>query len=367
MKRELFYILAFAGMFCGCGKREKGAAEPVPTVEVNRVETDSVTLHKTYPGYIVSKDVNEITARVSGTLAGQFYKEGDYVEKGQLLFTIDPSKYNDIVEQSRAQLKTAESQYAYASKQYEAMKEAIKADAVSQMEVIQAESNMNQAKASIQNAKAALATAQENLGYCTIRAPRSGHISIATVSVGNYINGEMSPVTLATIYDDAVVKAQFAIEDGQYEQMVGDNTPTENRLLRNIPLKFNQELPHKYTADLMYVSPMIDKSTGTLTLEGHLKNPYGELKDGMYVSVDLPYGTEPKALLVNNASVGTDQLGRYVYVVNDSNRVVYTPIEVGEIYRDTMIMVTKGLKPGERYVSKALLTVRNGMEVKTSD
>lgn len=364
MKTHLIVIAMSSILVLPACKKKDKTEEIVPTVEVADVVVDSVTLHKTYPGYIVAMNTNEITARVSGTLTGQFYHEGDYVEKGQLLFTIDPSKYRDLVEQNQAALKTAESQYAYASRQYEAMKEALKADAVSQMEVLQAESTMNQAKASIQNAKASLATAWENLGYCNIRAPRSGHISIAALSTGNFVNGEASPVLLATIYDDSTVKANFSIEDSQYEKMLGDNTPEENMLLKNIPLKFNQTLPHAYTADLNYVSPTVEKSTGTLTLEGHLSNPYGELKDGMYVSVDLPYGTDAHAILVRNASVGTDQLGKYVYLVNDSDKVVYTPVEVGEIYQDTLIMVTKGLKPGQRYVTKALLTVRNGMKVK---
>lgn len=86
----------------------------------------------------------------------------------------------------------------------------------------------------------------------------------------------------------------------------------------------------------------------------------------MFVTVDLPYGTEPQAILIRDASIGTDQLGKYVYVVNDSNKVVYTPVELGELYRDTLRIVNKGLSPRTRYVTKALLTVRNGETVKPS-
>lgn len=347
----------------GCHKKES-TEQQTPEVQVAYPLVDSVTLHKTYPGYIRAMNCADIVARVNGVLLKQFYHEGDHVSQGQILFTIDPSKYQDAVEQAQAALKTAQSQYDYYSKQYEAMNKALQADAVSQMEVIQAESNLNAAKASIQNAKAALATANENLGYCTIRAPRPGRISIATTSTGNYINGEASPVTLATIYDDSDVKAVFAIEDAQYELMMNENPKAQTELLKSIPLKFSQDLPHKYTANLAYTSPNVETSTGTLALEGHLANPYNELKDGMFVSVDLPYGTEPKAILIRDASIGTDQLGKYVYVVNDSDKVVYRPIEIGEVYRDTLRIVTKGLSPKERYITKAMLTVRNGELVK---
>lgn len=360
---KYIYLIALALIVGGCHKKEKVTAE-VPDVEVAVPMIDSVTLHKMYPGYIRALNSADVVARVNGQLLTQNYHEGDHVQQGQVLFTIESSKYRDAVQQAEAALNTARSQYDYASRQYEAMKKALEADAVSQMDVIQAESSMNTAKASIQNATAALATARENLGYCTVRAPRSGRISIATMSTGNYVNGEGAPVKLATIYDDAKVKAVFEIEASQYELMIGEGNPTENRLLHAIPLSFEQPLPHSYTADLVYTSPNVQTNTGTISLEGHLDNTDMELKDGMYVSVNLPYGTEPKAILIRDASIGTDQLGKYVYVVNDSNKVVYTPIEIGQLYQDTLRIVTKGLDHQSRYVTKALLSVRNGMEVK---
>lgn len=354
-------------LLSGCGSDTKKTNSVSETsVEVAYPIVDSVTLHKTYPGYIRALNTAEIVARVSGQLLTQNYHEGDYVNKGQILFTIESTRYRDAVKQANAELNTARSQYEYSSRQYEAMKKALKADAVSQMEVLQAENSMNSAKAAIQNAEAALSTAQENLGYCTVRAPRSGRISIATLSTGNFVNGEASPVKLATIYDDSEVKAVFDIEDAQYELMTGRSGAAENKLLRSIPLTFQQKLPHTYSADLSYTSPNVDTTTGTITLEGHLANPDGELKDGMFVSVDLPYGTDPEAILVDDASIGTDQLGKYMYVVNDSNKVVYTPVETGELYHDTLRIVTRGLTPKSLYVTKALLTVRNGEKIKPS-
>ena len=131
----------------------------------------------------------------------------------------------------------------------------------------------------------------------------------------------------------------------------------------SIPLTFDVVLSQPYTADLYYTSPSVDASTGTLQLEGKVRNDKGELKDGMYVKVKLPVGVEPHAVLVNDASLSTDQLGKYLYVVNDSNKIVYTPVEVGELYQDTLRIVTKGITAKDRYVTKAMLTVRAGEEV----
>lgn len=363
MKTRFALLLIFLLPLAGCRKKDERHPEEA-AVDVAYPMVDSLTLHKTYPGYIRAVNSADVVARVSGNLVKKHYTNGSYVVEGQPLFTIESSKYRDAVEQASASLQTAKSQYDYYSRQYAAMKKALEANAVSQIEVLQAESSMNEAKASIRSATAALQTAQTNLGYCVVRAPISGQISESTIGPGNYVNGEGGSVTLATIYDDSQMKAVFAIEDAQYEQMIGANGGPEDGIYRKVPLKFAQPLPHTYTADLIYTSPAVDVSTGTLTLQGIVANPGKELKDGMYVTVDLPYGVNPKAILVNDASIGEDQLGKYVYVVNDSDKVMYTPVEVGELYQDTLRIINKGIGPRDRYVTKALLTVRAGEKVK---
>jgi multidrug efflux pump subunit AcrA (membrane-fusion protein) len=131
----------------------------------------------------------------------------------------------------------------------------------------------------------------------------------------------------------------------------------------NIPIAFSEPLLHDYTADLSYVAPQIDKSTGTLRLKANIDNKYGELKGGMYAMIALPYAIMPEALLVKDASIASNQLGKYVYTVDEQNKVVYTPIEIGDLVNDTMRIVTNGLDAKSRYVTKAMLKVRDGMTV----
>lgn len=171
-------------------------------------------------------------------------------------------------------------------------------------------------------------------------------------------------MVLATIYDDDYLYAYFAIDDGMYLQMVNAKGGRIDKVsYDSIRVTFSEELPHKYYGNLNYMAPEIDSSTGTMKLRVRLDNPYGELKDGMYAKIALPYAVDPKAILVKDASISTDQLGKYLYIVNDSNKVVYTPIEVGELVNDSLRIVTKGITAKDRYVTKALLKVRNGMEV----
>ena len=117
------------------------------------------------------------------------------------------------------------------------------------------------------------------------------------------------------------------------------------------------------SATIDYLAPNVNTGTGTLQIRAELPNSDGLLKSGSYISIIMPYDNVKDALLVKDASIGTDQTGKFIYVVNDSNEVEYRRIETGSIIDDTLRLVTDGIEPGERYVTKALLKVRNGMPV----
>lgn len=356
------YAVMVSLLMAGCHKKENQHAENIPDIEVTTPVVDSIVLHKTYPGYLNAGKMVDVVGEVSGRLLSSNFRSGDYVKQGQVLYTIDATTYRQALERAEASLRTANAQYAYAAKQYAALQKAIAVDAVSKMEVLQAKSNMDQYAAQVESAKSSVATAKTSLDKCVVRAPISGYITNGRLDPGAYVNGEGSPVALATIYDNSSLTVAFSIEDSQYELMVGQGGISKE-IYRKVPLKFEKSLPHAYFTDLYFEAPDVERSTGTLLLKGKLKNEYNELKDGMYCTVNLPYGSEPEAILVKDASIGTDQLGKYMYVVNDSNKVVYTHIEVGDIYQDSMRLVTKGLKPNDRYVTVALLKVRNGMKI----
>ena len=119
----------------------------------------------------------------------------------------------------------------------------------------------------------------------------------------------------------------------------------------------------KYWKNITRFPPNVDLSTGTLNVRANLDNKDGELKSGLYVTITLPYSEKRDAVLVRDASIGTDQLGKYLYIVNDSNIVRYRHIEPGQLVDDTLRQVVSGLEPNERYVTTALLKVRDGMSI----
>ncbi|MBD5203411.1 MAG: efflux RND transporter periplasmic adaptor subunit [Bacteroidales bacterium] len=347
----------------GCHKEKSETASGPRDIDVAVAAEDSIVVHQTFPGTVSASDVADAVGRVNGKLLSINFKSGDRVSAGQVLFTIESTSYRDAVARAEASLATAKSSYEYARQQYAAMKKALEADAVSRMEVVQAESNMLSAQASIKDAEAALNTARLNLSYCTVTAPISGIVTSNTMDVGNYVNGEGNPVRLTTVYNNSKLVAKFSLSETQYEQLVAANGGIAAGIYRNVPLTFRQATSKPYTVNLTYEAPTVDASTGTMLLQGVIDNSEQELRDGMYVTFSLPTGVRPHAVLVKDASIGSDQLGSYMYLVNDSNKVVYTPVVTGELYQDSLRVIEKGVRPGDRYVSKALLTVRAGEKI----
>lgn len=346
----------------GCGSKKGTDADSKAPLKVQVAEAvvDSVVLYKTVPGTIQSANMANVVARTNGKILTQNYTGGQYVNRGQVLFTLESTTYRDAVRRAEASLATALSQRDYYSKQLAAMQKAYEADAVSRMQVVQAESNLAQAEASVMDAQAALSTARENLSHCTVTAPMSGYITESVIDAGNYVSGDGSAVTLATIYDNSALQAQFSISDSEYEKIVSNTGGLSDSLFRSVPLTFREKMRHDYTTDLYYASPSVDGNTASIQLTGNLTNRDNELRNGMYVSVSLPYGVAPHAILVKDASLGSDQLGNYLFTVDKDNKVRRTPVEVGDLYQDSLRIITSGIAPGERYVTKALLKVRAG-------
>ena len=365
--KKLMYIFLVLSVLTGCKeKKDTGAMKGMPTlaISVPKPIVKDITLTKDYPGYLTTEKTVNLVARVNGTLQSVSYAPGGRVKKGQLLFVIEPTLYNDKVAQAEAELKTAQAQLEYARNNYSRMKEAVKSDAVSQIQVLQSESSVTEGVAAVSNAEAALSTARTNLGYCYVRAPFDGTISKSTVDIGSYVGGSLQPVTLATIYKDDQMYAYFNVADNQWLEMSMNNQQPTKDLPKKIMVQLGKEGTESYPATLDYLSPNVDLNTGTLMVRANFDNPQGVLKSGLYVSITLPYGEADHAILVKEASIGTDQLGKFLYAVNDSDIVHYRHIEIGQLINDTLRQVLGGLSPQERYVTEALMKVRDGMKIK---
>lgn len=369
MKTSKFILLSITTlsmMFllsCDNVKDKKSQVASVPKVNVAKPYVMPIVLHKDYPGYLQASNIINVVGRVSGYVTKQNFSSGQYVNAGDLLYIIDPLVYENEVNQAKANLHSAEASLDYYENNYNRMLEASKSDAISQIDLIQAETNVRTAQANVESAKAALKTAEKTLSYCYIKAPISGNVSTSGASEGEYVDGSISPVLLTTIYNNDPMFAYFNIEDNQYLTMKVASKNWDSSLPKKVYINMQEDMFPQIEATPNYISPYVNLKTGTLMLRAVFDNKDTDLKSGMYCTVSLPYGEEDAAILIPDASSGTDQSGRYIYVVDNDNIVSYRHIEVGEIINDSLIHVTSGLSPDERFVTKALLKVRAGMKV----
>lgn len=352
-------ILLYLFSFLGCTTKPKHSAMPIMEIQVSSPLVEDVMLTKQYPGYLTAEQTVNLVARVPGILEKVQFKPGSQVKKGALLFVIEPTLYKDNLIKAKAALKTATAQLAYQRSNLDRMREAAKSNAVSEIQVIQTEANVSKAEADVNTARATISVAKTNLSYCYIKAPFDGTIDRSQFDVGNYVGAAGASTTLATLYKDEMMFAYFNVEDKQYLSMMSSTLHSQP-----ISIQIGETGGVSYPGLLNYLSPNVDVATGTLSLRADIKNPERVLKAGMYVTITLPYHDLKEAVLVREASIGTDQLGKFIYVVNDSNVVNYRPIVLGQLINDSLRQVQQGISPKERYVTTALLKVRNGMKVK---
>lgn len=352
-------------LLCACSGNKHGSMTGmagVQSVSAAVPEVKNIILTNDYPGYLTADNSLALVARVNGYLIRVNYSPGQYVQKGDLLFVIEPTLYENAVSQAQSQLDAAKAQLVYAENNYQRSKEAALSDAISEIDVIQAKSAMDQAKASIINATAALSTAKTNLGYCYVRAPAKGKVSVNLYSEGAYINGAASPATLATVYDDKMVFANFTVPESLLPQLGN---------LDSLTISYGGSTV-TYPGKIDYISPNVAVETGTIKVRAKLQNKDGMLRDGLYVTVKLPYSTDSQAILVNDNAIGVNQAGKFLYVLSNKDSMgIYTvglrPITDGPLVDDTLRVVVNGIAPGEKYVNKAIMKVRNGSKVKLAE
>lgn len=366
MKKVFFMAVMALWLLTGCNHK-KSAAETAGAlpVEVALPYVQEITLTKDYPGHLDAEATVSLVGRVNGNLQSINFNPGDRVKAGQLLFIIEPTLYEDALQQAEASLKTAEASLSYARSNFERMQAAIQSDAVSRIQYLEAQANVAEGEAAVDNAKAALRTARTDLDYCYVTAPYDGQIDRSVYSVGNYIAGAGSPVTLAHLYKDDLMYSYFNVSDNQWLAQTLSQELTRHDAAKSyyVTVSLGPDGKRSWPAKLDYLSPNIDLNTGTLEVRAEMHNEEGLLKPGAYISITLPYAQVDSAVLVPDAAISTDQLGKYLYVVNDSNVVHYRPVTAGQLVNDTLRWIKSGLSPRERYVTKALLKVHDGMAI----
>jgi RND family efflux transporter MFP subunit len=340
------------------------ASTPVPVVAPR---LQSVTSYFEITGNAAAVNDVKLLARVTGYLDGIHYEDGQFVNKGDLLFTIQQAPYRQQLEQAQAQLATAQAALIYAKTEFARYTALVKQDAATQTEVDHWRFQRASAAAQIMSAEAQVEIAKVNLGYTEVRAPFDGIVGKHLIDPGNVVGGDAQQAALAEItqlnpiYVVANLSEQTVLKIRQNLDQRRLTLADLHKVPVDVGLSDEQGFPHRGTIE--YVAPALDPSTGTLLVRGILPNPDRLFLPGFFVRMRLPMGkVEANALLVPQRAVQTDQGGTYLLVVGDNDVVRQRYVQLGPL-ADGLQVITSGLQPEDRVVVGDLWRATPGTKI----
>ena len=366
--RNMGLLFFFTLILMGCGSKNDTAANkaqmPVPNVKVALPLTQDVTEWDDFTGRIEAVSSVDIRARVSGYLEKVNFKAGELVKKGELLFQIDPKPFAAQLNFAEAELERAKAKYELAKNDLERAKRLLSGKAISEEEHDARTKGSQETLAAVQSAAANVATAKLNLEYTKIRAPIDGRIGRELITEGNLVGGGGADATLLTfivsvdpiyVYVDvdersALKYRRLAIHEGHRVRLVP------------VQLAVADEADFPHLGHIDYISPRADISTGTVSLRGILANTDGLLSPGFFARLRVRGSAPYSALLIPDRAIATDQAQRFVWVVNQEQKVEYRKVLLGS-HVGQLRVITQGLKAGDWVVIEGIQKLMPNLQV----
>jgi RND family efflux transporter MFP subunit len=362
-------LVALCLTVAGCAQKPSEAPAPAPlAVTVSHPVERDVTDYADFTARTEAVDSVQVRAHVWGYLDKVNFKEGALVEKGDVLFELDPRPYQALLNQAKAKVAQDEAQLTYDEAEYQRNVNLVRTGAVSRSDLDKSAAARGVDRANIDADKAAVVSRQLDLDYTKVVAPVSGRVSRYVVTVGNLIqSGDQGGGTLLTtivsvdpmyayfdVDEYTVLRVRRLIREGKARSARDSEIPVW------LCLASDEDFPYKGTIN--FVDNQVNPKTGTLRLRGVFPNKDGVLSPGYFARVRVPIGFAHPALLVCDRAIDSDQGQKIVYVVNDKNEVVSRPVRLGALH-DGLREITDGLKRGERVIVNGLQQVRPGITV----
>ena len=362
-------IAGVAVVLASCGGGQQQQQMPVPQIATMTVEYGNSELESAYPVTIKGRTDIAIRPQVSGFITKVHVAEGQQVRKGQVLFTLDQVQYQAAVDAAQAAIRVAESAVNTAQLTADNKRRLYDKNIISEYEWQMADNQLKQAKAQLASANAQLVTAQKNLAYTVVTAPSDGVIGSIPNREGSLASpSSMEPLT--TVSDNSEVYAYFSLNEKDILGMTDNGARSLNSSVDAMPpvslrLANGEIYPEK--GKVATVSGVIDNTTGAATVRALFNNPSGMLRSGSTGSVLIPNSFE-KVIIIPQSATSELQNIRFAYVVNDSNKIVATPIQVSPISDGKNFIVVSGLEVGQRIAVEGVGTsVRDGITIQPVD
>jgi RND family efflux transporter MFP subunit len=353
----------------GCTRAPAEAPTATISVSVSHPLERQVTDYAEFTARTEAVDSVDVRAHVWGYLQKVNFKEGAIVNKGDVLFELDPRPYEALLNQAKAKVVQDQAQLAYDEAEYQRNLNLVRTGSVSRSDLDKTAAARGVDKANIAADKAQVASRQLDLDYTKVLAPVSGRTSRYVVTVGNLIqSGDQGGGTLlTTIVSVDPMYANFDVDERtvlRVRQLVREGKADSPREKSDVPvwLGLANEVgcPHKGTIN--FVDNQVNASTGTMRLRGVFPNKDQLLAAGLFCRVRALIGRPHPAVLVSERALDTDQGQKILYVVNDKNEVISRPVQLGGLH-EGLREITDGVTASDQVVVNGLQLVRPGITV----
>ena len=356
-------VVAFAG-FRFAGDHADGATESAPApammampVPVVSVVKKTLPIYLDYPARIESIRSIALQARASGYIESQLAPDGADVKTGDLLYQIDPRDLHAAFDLATAQAERDQASLEYARANFGRGEELVKSGYVTKDAYDQRASAMHQAEAALVADRAAIETAKLNLSYAEITAPFSGRLGRNQAAKGSLVGSTTGPLNTLIQLDPIYVS--FNPSESELADIMTARASGE--VGAEISLAGKPGAIHK--GELTFLDNTVDKATGTIAARVTIANPDFALLPGQYVRVRLHIRDEPDAFMAPQTALGSNQMGKFVYVVGAGDKAELRLLTLGPMDGD-LVSVTKGLSEGERVIVGNLQKIGPGSPVK---
>lgn len=336
----------------------------LPVVDVVAAKTRAITEWDEFTGRFEAVDEVSIRARVSGYLDAVHFEPGDVVEKGDLLFTIDPRPFETALAEAEARLIEAKAAASLADKELERAKRLIENGHTSQSVLDERVHEADSARASIAAAQAAVSGARLDLGFTQIHAPVTGRISDDFVSPGNLIAAGATSQALTTIVSLDPIHFVFDATEQQYLEYMRASASSGLRETAGqtpVAVQLIDEPDFAHSGEIDFIDNRIDRSTGTIRGRAVFGNSDGVLTPGMFGRLRLATAEDAVRILIPERAIGSDQTTKFVWVVDDAGSVSRRSVTLHDRYAGERVV--EGLVEGEQVVVTGLHMVGPGAQV----
>jgi len=347
-------VTCLAVAIAACGTPAPHAPPPTP-VTVGVVNQGPVPFELAATGTVEPLQTVAVAPQVSGQLMHVAFHEGDNVQKGQVLFEIDPRPFRAALQQAAANLAGARARAEQADQQARRYATLAQQEFVTTQQSDQANADALSARATLAASQAAVDEARLNLQYATIRAPISGRTGSLLVRQGNLVRAS-DPSPLVTINQIRPILARFAVPAGHLAEI-------QRRRNQSLPVRVEPTAGGEASmGTLNFIDNAVDTTTGTILLKASFPNTDGLLWPGEFVNVRVQLYVQDSALTVPASAVVSGQAGTFVFVVKADSTASTVPVTVQRA-TDSIAVVTADLKPGDRVVTDGQLRLSQGTRV----